>query len=113
MKGAEAFQIYAESCPNLVQLGVQRRPGNALNLEIGAPMPRCKLRPPPSWGPKAPSVARWLMSGGDPLVLGLCSRGACPLKPDHCDDCGHRGEHHDQGCTVENCSCANKRLTGT
>jgi hypothetical protein len=91
-KGEAAFAKYAEKCPNLVKLEVERRPGNALNVEIGTPIPRCKLCPPPHW--RGASVTRWLLSGGSPLVLGACTRVFCPLKPDHCDACGHTAELH-------------------
>lgn len=96
------FKSYAEGCPNRVKLEVERRPGNALNVEVGTPAPRCKLQTPEHWG-KAPSVARWLASGGSALVLGRCAAGACPLKPRHCSECGHRAEFHSPaGCLVKN-----------
>jgi len=49
-----------------------RRPVNGLNIEIGEPQGRCRLRTPPHWGDADPRAARWLWSGGSPLVLGLC-----------------------------------------
>lgn len=73
------FAAFAETCAERIELDVERRPGNALNLEIGAPVPRCRLRPPEHWGDRAPSVSRWLRSGGSPLVLGHCECRGCPL----------------------------------
>jgi hypothetical protein len=61
------------ACPHIVELALERRPANALNLETAQALPRCKLKPPAHWGDSAPSVARWLLSGGSPLVLGCCS----------------------------------------
>lgn len=72
-----AFRAYAAACPYRIDLPVERRPGNALNVEIGAPMPRCRLRTPEHWG--GASALRWLGSGGTPLVLGNCVRSQCPL----------------------------------
>lgn len=71
------------TCPHLITLRVERRPGNALNVEIGTPQPRCTLKPPEHWADisKDATVLRWLGSGGSPLVLGVCS-GECPLKKD-------------------------------
>lgn len=110
-KGAQAFKRYCEGCPNLIEIAVQRRPGNALNIEIGTPADRCKLKAP--GGPNM--AARWLMSGGDPLAFGLCSRSTCPLKPNHCEACGHRKESHIKeiggrcivGGGFDNCGCDN------
>lgn len=68
-------------CEHLVTSELIRRPANALNVEIGSPLPRCKLKPPQNWETtrNPPSVGRWLASGGSPLVLGQCN-SACPLK---------------------------------
>lgn len=77
-----AFEAGAESCPQRIVMGVERRPGNALNVEIGAPMPRCRCRTPDDWGGADPRARRWLASGGTPLMLGLCSAAACPLEHD-------------------------------
>jgi hypothetical protein len=109
-KGAEAFTKYCEGCPNRIAPDVERRPGNALNVEIGTPVPRCKLRAPARH--KGMEV-RWLLSGGSPLIFGACNRSACPLQPNHCEDCGHRKESHMKAiggrCIVgggfDNCGC--------
>lgn len=65
------------NCIHLIELETLRRPANALNIEVGAfPAPRCKLKPPADW-PEG-MVSRWLLSGGDAMVLGRCSK-PCPL----------------------------------
>lgn len=74
-----AYQAGAEKCPQRIALPVPRRPGNALNVEIGSPVPRCRCRTPESWGGFDPRAVRWLNSGGSALVLGPCSAEACPL----------------------------------
>lgn len=102
---AEAFARYAAGCPYRIALEVERRPGNALNVEIGTPVARCRSKPPRHW-PAGAGWLRWLASGGSPLVFGPCSR-SCPLKPDHCEECGHRAESHwgGRGCCVPDCEC--------
>jgi hypothetical protein len=71
------------SCDQRIDLGVERRRANALNVEIGTPASRCKMKLPEHWkqigGPTAMSSSRWLASGGSPLVLGACS-SSCPMK---------------------------------
>lgn len=106
--GTLAFVEFARHCPYRIESPVIRRRGNALNIEIGTALERCKLQPPRQW-PVGTSVARWLLSGGDSLVLGHCKR-ACALGQTWCERCGHRGEHHDmQGkpavCAVDGCAC--------
>lgn len=66
------FTELAPLCHDRINLGVEPRPGNALNIEIGAPLPRCKRQSPDGRG------LAWLHSGGSPLAYGTCSRGACP-----------------------------------
>lgn len=78
--GSEAFARYCSACPNRITPALERRPGNALNVEIGQGLDRCRLRTPKHWN--GASALRWLASGGSPLVLGACSRSSCPLKPD-------------------------------
>lgn len=73
-----AFVAMAETCGERVALPILRRPAPGLNVEIGKPLDRCRLRTPPEWGDFDPRGARWLGSGGDPLVLGVCSRARCP-----------------------------------
>jgi hypothetical protein len=65
-------------CQKLIQLGVPRRPANALNVEVGQPLDRCRLKTPEHWGDADPEAARWLLSGGSPLVLGMCTPNNCP-----------------------------------
>ena len=67
-------------CRHLIQIGFERRPANALNVEHFPHAPeRCRLKTPEHWGAVDPRAARWLLSGGSPLVLGYCS-GNCPAK---------------------------------
>lgn len=73
---------FDEPCDRRVLPRFERRPGNALNIEIGSPSVRCKDRVPDHW-PEGMSSARWLLSGGSPLVLGTCSPGACPRRREH------------------------------
>lgn len=65
------------TCPNLIELDVPRRPGNGLCIEVGTPLPRCKLRTPSHWPQNGPGAARWLLSGGSPLVFGPCCPKGC------------------------------------
>jgi hypothetical protein len=67
-------------CCDRIALSVERRPGNALNIEIGTPATRCRLRTPEHWGDIDPRGARWLLSGGSPLVLGPCEAAKCPRR---------------------------------
>lgn len=67
------------SCPHRIELGVERRPANALNVEVGTPLPRCRIQTPEHWGKVDPRGGRWLLSGGSPLVLAPCSSANCPL----------------------------------
>lgn len=75
-----------KKCPHLIELPTSRRPGNALNVEIGTPAPRCKLKPPKEWPANNPGVLRWLLSGGTPLVLGCCTPRMCPLASERSSD---------------------------
>lgn len=61
----------SKDCGNRIAPEVERRPGNALNLEIGTPQPRCSARSPDGRG------LAWILSGGSPLAYGLCSQGEC------------------------------------
>lgn len=66
-------------CPHRIELPTPRRRANALNIEVGTPAPRCGLKEPDHW-PNKNMALRWRLSGGSPLVFGLCSE-ECPLKP--------------------------------
>jgi hypothetical protein len=60
-------------------MNVERRPANALCVEIGAPAPRCINKRPEHWaGLGVNSSIRWLASGGSALVFGVCDY--CCLK---------------------------------
>lgn len=65
----------AKHCASRLECTVERRPGNALNVEIAAPAPRCAERSPDGLG------ARWLLSGGSALAYGHCEFRACPRLP--------------------------------
>ena len=64
------------TCQSRVEIAPLRRPANALNIEIGTPMARCMNKRPSHWTEKMTAI-RWLASGGEALVLGVCSRN-CP-----------------------------------
>ena len=68
----ERFEDLAPLCPSRRCLPIERRPGNALNVEIGAPLPRCAMRSPDGRG------LAWLLSGGSLLAYGTCDRSRCP-----------------------------------
>jgi hypothetical protein len=71
-------QRQAATCGSRVELPTPRRPANALNLEVGAPMTRCLSKRPSHW-PASASSLRWIASGGDALVFGVCSAD-CPMR---------------------------------
>jgi hypothetical protein len=67
-------------CSKLIQPELPRRPANALCIEIGEPLARCRMKTPKHWGDFDQGATRWLLSGGSPLVLGPCTPNACPLR---------------------------------
>lgn len=79
LRRGERFAEVSRACPNRVELPLERRPANALNLEIGQGLDRCMVQRPAHW-PEHMGALRWLASGGTALVLGPCSAGECPLK---------------------------------
>jgi len=70
----------SKACRYMIEPKLPRRPVNGLCVEIGQPATRCILKVPEHWPKGGPSGARWLMSGGDPLVFGLCQKSECPDK---------------------------------
>lgn len=74
----ERFSVVRESCGARVQPNLERRPGNALNVEIGQPAARCLNKRPEHW-PKQASALRWIASGGEALVFGVCG-SSCPME---------------------------------
>ncbi len=66
-----------DDCQNRIQVEIERRPGNVLAVEMAGGNPRCRLLVPPNWKGDA-TAARWLLSGGSPLVFGRC----CSCKED-------------------------------
>lgn len=69
------MEIPVTNCAALVQPHLERRPGNALNVEVGQPAPRCLLKT--EWSDRI-SGYRWLASGGSLLVFGPCDIANCP-----------------------------------
>lgn len=65
-------------CGARLVLALARRPGNALNVEIGQPIDRCLNKRPSNW-PSEMTGIRWLASGGDRLIFGPCCE-PCPLE---------------------------------
>jgi hypothetical protein len=73
------FSAIVEACLSRRELRVERRPGNALNIEIGAPMPRCMFQPPDGRGvTRDGGTLDWLRSGGAELDYGICCADKCP-----------------------------------
>jgi hypothetical protein len=66
------FQDFAATCKSRLVSHIERRPGNALNIEIGQAIDRCALKRPAHW-PESMGALRWLSSGGSCLVFGNCS----------------------------------------
>ena len=90
-----------ENCQDLVEMDVLRRRANALNVEVGKPMLRCRQKTPKHWGQADPRAVRWLHSGGSPLVLGPCSN-KCPMAiPDTDDNMTEYGLFNDEGCVEQ------------
>lgn len=65
------FDDLAPICPDRLSPAFERRPANALNVEIGAPAPRCADRSPDGRG------RAWLHSGGSALAYGHCRASKC------------------------------------
>lgn len=74
------FDDLASRCPYRLDLGVPPRKANALNVEVGQGMPRCRLRTPEHWGDADQCGARWIGSGGHLAVFGMCSCSGCPIR---------------------------------
>lgn len=73
------FFSIAQKCDARREQRIERRPGNALNVEIGTPMPRCMLQPPDGRGvTKDGGTFDWLRSGGSELDYGACCAANCP-----------------------------------
>ena len=73
------FNAIQAICDARRELRTERRPGNALNVEIGAPLPRCMLQPPDGRGVTIDGgTLDWLRSGGSELDYGICGKANCP-----------------------------------
>jgi len=106
---AQAFSEFANTCQYRLAMETERRPANALCVEIGTGLDRCQLKMPSHW--KGDDlVRRWLGSGGEITVFGICAR-PCAMGYEWCPECGHRKvAHWDQGCVKkvgegELCNC--------
>lgn len=66
------FGDVSPACPSRRVLDIEMRPGNALNVEIGAPRPRCMEQSPDGRG------LAWAASGGSLLAYGPCVARSCP-----------------------------------
>lgn len=65
----------SQTCGASVTPAFQHRRANALNIEPIQPLTRCLDKKPDHW--HGMSALRWIGSGGDALVFGLCSSN-CP-----------------------------------
>lgn len=74
---------FSEGCTAGLEAPLERRPANALNIEIGAPSRRCSMQPPDGRGvTRDGSTLDYLRSGGSVLAYGRCEKAQCPkLKP--------------------------------
>lgn len=70
--GVEKPAPAVDACRSHIEPRLERRPANALNIEIGSPLPRCTRKSPDGRG------LAWLLSGGSPLAYGHCTPLACP-----------------------------------
>lgn len=77
---AQAQLAIVAKCTHRVSPDGGRPRGTTLCMEIayGTPAARCRQKPPSSWAGCDPNGARWLLSGGSPLVFGECDNN-CPL----------------------------------
>jgi hypothetical protein len=66
------FDELSELCPSRRDIGTPMRKANALNIEVGQPMPRCMDRSPDGRG------AIYHLSGGSLLAYGKCCASGCP-----------------------------------
>ena len=67
-------------CQFCKHIPLPERKANALNVEVGSPLPRCMLKTPSHW-PAHMTGFRWIVSGGDAYVFGPCTpNGNCPKR---------------------------------
>lgn len=75
------FVAFAAACHDCHRPNIERRPGNALNVEIGTPLPRCLQKPPDGRGVTCDGgTLDYLRSGGSVLAYGVCAESSCPQK---------------------------------
>lgn len=68
------------TCQYLLEPGNVPRQRNAPRIEVLDPSPRCILKLPEHWseGAKRAGGLRWICSGGDIFVFGICTPKSCP-----------------------------------
>lgn len=75
----EAWKDFQTACTSCYRLPLERRPANALCVEIGSPLDRCLLQPPDGRGvTRDGGTLDWLRSGGSALAYGVCCLASCP-----------------------------------
>lgn len=73
---SQTWGEFSAGCGHRAQPELERRPANALNIEIGTPAARCLARPPDGRGvTRDGSTLAWLRSGGSLLAYGRCAPG--------------------------------------
>ena len=73
------WQAFSIGCGNRTQPPLERRPANALVIEVGAPHARCLIQPPDGRGvTRDGGTMDWLRSGGSVLSYGWCAQSSCP-----------------------------------
>ena len=67
------------NCPYRLEHKDSTLQKNALRIEIMTPELRCALKFPKHWSQAAKDLGamRWVLSGGTPLVFGVCDKN-CP-----------------------------------
>jgi hypothetical protein len=71
------WREHSESCGSRVMPSFLHRRANALNVEPMQPSARCLNQKPEHW-PASMSALRWIGSGGEALVFGVCEMARCP-----------------------------------
>jgi hypothetical protein len=69
-----------KECSHRIEYTDRFRQSNTLRIEVMEPVSRCLLKLPEQWsqGAKEVGALRWIGSGGNCLVFGLCNSD-CPL----------------------------------
>lgn len=77
-KPAMGHAEYSATCGARIDPPFQHRRANALNVEPIQPFPRCVDKRPSHW-PHNMTGLRWIASGGEAWVFGMCSSN-CPRR---------------------------------